>query len=138
MESKSGHPQALDTRAKIAAAKAGVRPSAEARAKMSRAHASLTGEKNSRWHGGIQRDPRGYVRVYLPDHPHCNATGYVYEHRLVMEAHLGRTLLPTEVVHHINGIKDDNRIENLMLFSSNEGHASHHVQLKRGWNGSSC
>lgn len=81
--------------------------------------------KHYNWKGG-RRNCRGYVLVWCPNHPHATHDGYVQEHRLVMEAHLGRTLLPTEVVHHINGIKDDNRIENLMLFSNKSDHVSFH------------
>ena len=90
----------------------------------------MSGENGSRWSGGRSYS-EGYVRVFCPSHPYATDRGYVYEHRLVMEAHLGRVLLPTEIVHHINGIKDDNRIENLALFSKRADHVKEHGGIKR-------
>ena len=71
------------------------------------------------WKGG-SRVNRGYVGIYMPSHPASKGNGYVLEHRLVMEKHLGRYLHRKEVVHHINGIKTDNRIENLELTNNSE------------------
>lgn len=82
------------------------------------------GAKNGRWTGGRKIHQDGYVLCHLPDHPHANADGYVYEHRLVAEKSLGRYLLPTEVVHHKNDQTSDNRPENLQVFSSNGRHLS--------------
>ena len=70
----------------------------------------------------------GYVLVYSPNHPSCDEGKYVYQHRLGMEQHLGRCLTTQEVVHHINEIKDDNRLCNLQLMLSREHSTLHAIQ----------
>lgn len=83
-------------------------------------HRKIRGEEHVAWRGGRNLDYYGYVRVASPGHPKATKGGgsYVKEHVIVMEEHLGRYLLPRENVHHINGIKTDNRIENLELWST--------------------
>ena len=75
------------------------------------------GEKAARWKGGRTLNSAGYVNIFRPEHPAASNNGYVLEHRLVMEGLLSRYLLPDENVHHINGVRTDNRPENLELWS---------------------
>lgn len=71
----------------------------------------------------------GYVLVYRPDHPAADLTGYVLEHRIIMEGIIGRLLTCDEIVHHRNGNKKDNRIENLML-TTRSAHAKIHIEKR--------
>ena len=72
-------------------------------------------ENRYRWRGGRIKSSSGYILIHQPDHPNCQKRGYVLEHRLVIEKFLGRYLKSWETVHHLNGIKDDNRLENLQI-----------------------
>jgi transposase len=92
--------------------------------------ANYRGSKHHAWRGGKSKTREGYVYEKSYYHPHRNENNAVLEHRLVMEGHLRRLLLPSEVVHHINEIKDDNRLENLHLFRSSKDH-SHYHNMKR-------
>ena len=85
---------------------------------------SLLGEKSPRFIGRLKH--QGYILIYSPNHPFCDRHGYSKEHRLILEKHLGRYLEPTEIVHHINHIRDDNRLENLMLLNSIKDHSKFH------------
>ncbi len=81
---------------------------------------------NKNWNGGKYKSSDGYIYVYTTK----NKRG-ILEHRLIMEKFLNRKLLSGEIIHHINGIRDDNRIENLQLrtFKNHEpGHENFYIQ----------
>lgn len=88
------------------------------------------GENNDYWKGGRVFDSRGYVLVKTPNHPRAKRQGdYVFEHILKVEKAIGRHLYEGEIIHHINGIKDDNRLDNLYITNPSE----HSTMHNNGW-----
>ena len=86
------------------------------------------GANHFAWKGGRKMCLNGYVEILKPGHPMAKRN-YVLEHRFVMSEFLGRPLTTDEHVHHINGDKLDNSIENLQLVSNAE-----HGAIHCGWN----
>lgn len=79
------------------------------------------------YHKGYTISHNGYRMIVAPkDHPHANSNGYIREQRLVVEAALGRYLSEDEVVHHIDGDKLNNALDNLEVMSRSE-HMLHHL-----------
>lgn len=74
---------------------------------------------------------RGYIKIYLPSHPCCDCDGYVFEHRIVMEKHIGRHLYKSEIIHHIDGDRSNNHISNLMLLPNLAAHNKFHIHLEK-------
>ena len=80
--------------------------------------------------GGRVMDSYGYVMIKKNSHPYAQSSGYIKEHRLVMEVELGRYLTADEIVHHINRDKSDNRPENLEVVSMAEHRRIHNIEDK--------
>lgn len=89
------------------------------------------------WDGDTSRGYKmhGYQYRKVPYHPNATKRGYVLEHKLVMENHLGRYLDKNAVVHHINHDRSDNRIENLEYMPEQARHAKSHDSGIRNKNG---
>ena len=92
------------------------------------------GPQNPSWNGG-RSEMKGYIRIKKPDHPNADPNGYVFEHRYVMEQHIGRLLkpFPQEVVHHIDGQKDNNDISNLTLTTNTTHQTSYSSAYQDGY-----
>ena len=70
--------------------------------------------------GGIIKNSNGYLMIYSKNHPMAGKNGYVPLHRLVYANYLGRNLSSDEIIHHKNGNKTDNEIENLQLVNTSQ------------------
>lgn len=92
---------------------------------------TLTKENHPRYIDGRNISPDGYVRIYAPEHPHAKLNR-VFEHRFVMEKHIGRYLLPGEMVHHKDGNRQNNDISNLELMENHVDHLATHMSEKYG------
>jgi ribosomal protein S27E len=101
---------------------------------------NVKGPNNPMFKGGTGISTQGYVWIWVDEtHPyycmshncksHSKHGGQIMIHRLMMAEHLGRPLGDRELVHHLNGIKTDNRFENLSL-TTMEDHARHHTLLR--------
>lgn len=77
-----------------------------------------TGPRHHNWKGGRFQSNHGYVFILDRQHENSNHLGYVLEHVKVMSKIIGRPMLPKETIHHKNGIRNDNRPENLELWAS--------------------
>ena len=86
--------------------------------------------RQSGFKGGRSSNSK-YILILSHNHPFKNKRGYVFEHRLIIENHIGRYLTYKERVHHINKNGMDNRIENLMLFTSESAHQRWHSNPKK-------
>jgi len=76
-----------------------------------------TGENNHNFKGLRKHNYYGYIMIYQKSHPKADESGRILEHRVKVENYLGRYLKKNELIHHINGKKDDNRLSNLYLFN---------------------
>jgi hypothetical protein len=71
-----------------------------------------------------------YKQVFKPQHPKSSIYGYYPEHRIKMEQKIGRFLIKSEIVHHLNGDCHDNRLENLELMSISQHMSLHQSKQK--------
>jgi hypothetical protein len=121
-----GRPLSASARAAISAANKARRYSPDERARRS---AASRGEHNPAWKGGRSLHSKGYVLIRAPDHPR-QFNGYIYEHILVWEASNG-PLADGYCVHHLNGDKQDNRLENLEAMTIGEHSHLHNSRRRR-------
>lgn len=82
-----------------------------------------------------KKDNGSYVLLYRPEHPNARQSspdyGYVFEHVMVVSNSIGRMIEKGEVIHHLNGKKDDNIVENLVLCKTSREHNAIHDRMEK-------
>lgn len=109
-----------EARRKNGKASLGIKRSDETKKRISDAKKRYRKREDYEFGGHETKRKDGYIKVFVPDHPMATKDGFVLKHRLIVEREIGRYLEPNEDVHHVNGVRDDNRIENLQLLSHSE------------------
>lgn len=89
-----------------------------------RGHSSK-GERNVNWNNRRATSAQGYAMVWAPNHPNARQGGWILEHRLAMSNKIGRPLLETEIVHHVDENKLNNDPDNLEIMTRSNHHAEH-------------
>ncbi len=112
---KKGFKHSKESKEKMRQKALGRKLSIETRIKIGKSRIYPTKEKIHNWKGGKTKHQAGYVLILKPEHPSADKNGYIFEHRFIMERHIGKFLKRYEFVHHRNCIKNDNRIENLEI-----------------------
>lgn len=122
-----GHRHSEETKRRISESKRGKpgpKPSEETKKKMSESHrrnyADLRrkGIRRYNWKGRVKHN--GYIQIYSPGHPRADERGRIFEHIIVWETVYNRKLQKGFIIHHLNGIKDDNRPENLIAMKKKD------------------
>lgn len=90
-----------------------------------------SGENAYNWNGGRKLTPKGYAQVLVPGHRRADKNGYVMEHIVVFEKATGITIPENCCIHHLNGNKSDNRIQNLCMMQHTAHTVFHHTGLKK-------
>ena len=83
------------------------------------------------WSTKKKSDKNDYQSMRVKFHPNAGKSGLIKKHRIIMERHIGRLLSRDEVVHHIDGNKRNNSIDNLMLFKDRNEHKKFHIQMEK-------
>lgn len=91
---------------------------------------AMSGKNSGNFKNYRRKTSKGYIVCYKPEHPYASEKGLVMEHRLIMEKEIGFIIPKSFDIHHINGVKNDNRIENLCLMT-HKAHTILHNKEKR-------